>query len=264
MEGLPPEIVDMVFDSIRPCDFHKKTLFSCSLVSKAWRAAALKHCFHSLSLFSRIQSYPETCYFNSFVQDFVDSDIFATVKYFVQELTLKCGKIYGNHIELDIVVYLHRFPALRHLELSGRVHERLSPDIPPPVLPTSLSTLTIIGRVGSARGTDRTHNIKALYDLLSLFRPVRHVYLRSFRHWDGNRLSSDLDVSLLPELRSLTLHNLPVEPPLTGLLICDPIVRCIERFELNYETTFAGLALLQLCKPDIAHLTFALASEECE
>ena len=242
----------MVFDWIRPSDFRKETLFSCSLVSKSWRAMALRHCFYSLSLIYRMKSYPETSDLNYILQDFVEADIFADVQYLVRKLALQCGKIGPNPIELDIATYLRHFPALRHFTLAGRVHERLSLNQPFPVLPLSLSTLAIVGQPGSI------HNIIALYDLLSLFRPVRHIYLRNLKDWGSDSLSPDLDAPPLLELRSFTLHALPVASPLTDLLSLPSVMRCVECFEFHDETTLAGLSFVKLHKPDVTHLTFAI------
>ena len=216
---LPTEILDMVFDYVRYTDFRKQTLFACSLVSKRWQSLTLYHRFITVSLNVSSKATPEISASNCFLQDFLESELFPMVQRGVQILTLSWS---GNPIELYGLRYVERFPALRSLELRGRVYERLF--LPSPSLrfafPDTLATLSVMGSTPDP-SRQYPHCIWALYDLLSLFESVSKLRLGTMYWWGKDE--GFPEVGLLPRLTSLAFSNIAVPRQLYSLLRPTPL-----------------------------------------
>ncbi|EKM58575.1 uncharacterized protein PHACADRAFT_253023 [Phanerochaete carnosa HHB-10118-sp] len=216
-DRFPVEVFDVVFDFVRIEDERgrtdKRTLFSCSRVSKAWHSLTLRHRFHSVSLFARTGNpYEQRIRKNCFLQDFVRSPLFPTVQSYIQRLTLRWGIAdLDPYIGADLPGYLPLFPALRSLKLRGLLGRRIP--APPLQHPPVLDSLCIEGWVCHAR----SHDPRVLFDVLSCFDSIGELQLEDLCQWlpaDGLELGENEH----PRVSSLVLRDSTCQHPVCDIL----------------------------------------------
>lgn len=243
------DILDLIFDEAELGDFHKRTLFACSRVSKDWRRAALKRIFRSISLIvRRPHDPPPSVQINRYINDFVDAPEAPHLAPLVRKLTLKWGSSQWNSVQYDFIDYLPSFPALHTLSLVGQLAERL-----PDSMSSRVGTLTLDSlHIGDCQSrTTVTHNVVAFCDLLSLFGKLRCLQLdtiQDFVHLQNPAVWQDIP---LPRVSSLKLRNTVGQSQAPG------IVSTI----LQPRSVLLGLQSLDIIATEIPSKDFISLSE---
>lgn len=210
---LPTELFDVIFESLLAQDYRKRSILSCSLVSRLWRLVTLKFCFRSLSLVIPIAGEDVTRAAevkSCTIQRFLRSSIYPIVCSSINWVTLQWGANRGNNIQCDFIDFLPSFLMLRGLTLRGRLHSPLPKSTACRSGSLSVDCLAIDGVLPPERPRGR-HNERGLLDILSLFSSILSFKLRgveisteSYRR----AASGNHNFPLTPRPLTLHLHSI--------------------------------------------------------
>lgn len=252
---LSQDIFDIIFDLVRRIDCpRKRTLLACRNVSRAWSRITMKHYFRRLSLIFRLEG--ESSIVTFFVQDFVEDEIFDTVKPFVRDLTLSSGINASGPITAELLKHVARFPVLRHLTLVGSLSTRIPRDIfsRPNSTPSITSLAIVKGR------NSKPQLVSTLGDLLYLCRGVRCLHFgrlempRSWEdvvwdEWEG-----------IPGITSLVLRDMTTPGFLRTLAQSTAIFADLQRLVLLAASNMRAGTYVASAGAQLQHLEY-VASE---
>lgn len=210
----PTELLDAIFEWVYAGDYHKRTIFACSLVSSRWEALSRRQRFRTVSL--SIDDDPaETMDFLRW-DAFAASPIFPRVVSSIRKLTLSFTKTARGSMHSGFLRILPLIPGLRELELRGSFEQRIAadPESTPADATRGIVRLFLVGYVN--RGNQR--DPRALCDLLSLFPSLSELDLArvDLVYPKPGQTTYDWTQWKLPAPKALALRDVHVADVLHG------------------------------------------------
>lgn len=235
----------MIFDIIEEEDFHKRTLLSCSLVSKSWRQASLGHLFRSLSF------YPSCSIRNdSMLENFKNDEGSSKMKGEVRALTLTW---LDGIIRPQFVDIIALFPRLLHLTLQGNLSLQIPRALSSQTTsPYPLQRLTLIGHTLNSQNRCPL-KVEALHDILCLFPSLTTLQLKRALVWDAAGYSGD-EPGRLPEIVSLVLRRVNLVHSLKELFQSTSLLSKLKCADIMKEGHRA-LSFVKAAAPRLQHLS---------
>ena len=274
-DALPPEVSDMIFDSLSDLDNQEKTLkqslFACSLVCKSWCRHTFRHRFRSLSLYVGFRrdvddldgevDLPEHMSF--FVEKFMKLELFVLAKDVVRSLTLCYGKFISPiNIGLSFVCFVKPFPRLQSLELVGAFCWRVSDVATPSIAPIKQMTI----RKASESLNFFPLKLSALYEIIGAFTEIEELRLVGDIDIEEDGEDPGSDALSFPRITSSLAFNVPFGLrqfiPLAQELVMTQPLQKLDVF--GYQENFDEiLELVQALPASPEHLLFSLPVNRC-
>ena len=247
------DILDLIFQEAQLDDFHKRTLFACSQVSKEWRRVALKYVFRTMSLIIRRPGeIPPSIHINRFVLDFLAAPESSYLAPLVRKLTITWSTSGHNSIHYDFIDYLPSFPALNTLFLVGGVTERMPETSRRHIGTLAMDHLTLKGQPSSI------HDMAAFCDLLSLFGSLNCLRLDRIRDFGRTSDPAGCRNIPLPQISSLKLRDMEASTRdcvLSKLLEPRSVLTGLKSLDIMATTLLLdGFGTLSRCASSIEHL----------
>ncbi|GJE89847.1 hypothetical protein PsYK624_059570 [Phanerochaete sordida] len=251
LQDVPFDVYDYIFDTVRlnDVDTRKRALFAASQTCKAWAAMTLRARFHTLSLIVKLPG--EESIVNFFLQDFAQEPVFAKLVQdsCVKSLTLRWSRAEAwSEVDFGTILpeYLPLFPGLRALRLRGVLYKR--PD-QPITQRFSLRSLAIDGHLYNYH-SHKSHNPRALCDLLCLFPTLQVLTLHELRDWARRGLQDDIyDGGPLPTIRSVVVQKSTC-PPVLFRFLQSTDIRAADVSD-NYTGEFQ---IVEACAATVEHV----------